>query len=128
MVPMIVGIGVDRIEIQRVAEVLARHPTRAAQRLFTHAEREACTRRADAASCFAARFAAKEAFLKALGTGLSGGITWHDVAVAGREGGQPVIIASGVAQEILEARGATAVHLSFSHDGGCAVAIVVIEA
>lgn len=127
MVPMIVGIGIDRIEIKRVAEVLARHPERAPERLSTPAERAACARKADSASCFAARFAAKEAFLKALGTGLSGGITWHDVAISARAGGQPVIIASGVAQEFLEARGATSVHLSFSHDRGSAVAIVVIE-
>ena len=125
---MIVGIGIDRIEIQRVAKVLARHPGRAAERLFTASERAACSRRADAATCYAARFAAKEAFLKALGTGLSGGIGWHDVAVTAREGGQPVIIASGAAQELLEARGATSIHVSFSHDGGSAVAIVVIEA
>lgn len=124
---MIVGVGIDRIEIQRVADVLARHPGRAAERLFTTAERAACERRADSASCFAARFAAKEAFLKALGTGLARGITWHDVSVAARDGGQPAIIASGVAREVLEARGATSVHLSFSHDGGSAVAIVVIE-
>ena len=127
MVPMIVGIGIDRIEIQRVAEVLARHPDRAAERLFTPAERAACARKADSASCFAARFAAKEAFLKALGTGLSGGITWQDVAVTVRDGGQPVIVASGAAEEVLQARGAASVHLSFSHDGGSAVAIVVIE-
>lgn len=111
-----------------MADVLDRHPGRAAERLFTPAERAACERRADSASCFAARFAAKEAFLKALGTGLAGGITWHDVSVAAREGGQPAIIASGVAREVLEARGATSVHLSFSHDSGSAVAIVVIEA
>lgn len=124
---MIIGVGVDRIEIRRVAEVLARHPERAARRLFTQAERRSCTPKADPDACFAARFAAKEAFLKALGTGLSGGISWHDVEVAKRDGGQPEIVASGTAASLLRERGGTSVHLSFSHDGGSAVAIVVIE-
>jgi holo-[acyl-carrier protein] synthase len=124
---MIVGVGIDRVEIRRVADVMNRHPERAAARLFTPGERRACAGKPDPDACFAARFAAKEAFLKALGTGLAGGISWHDVEVASRDGGRPEILASGVAASRLRDRSASSIHVSFSHDGGCAVAIVVIE-
>lgn len=125
---MIVGFGIDLVEIRRMRALLQRHPERAARRLFTDAERARCEDRARPVECYAARFAAKEAFLKALGTGLSGGIGWHDVEVAVDEAGRPRLVVRGAAAERLEALGGTRTHLSFSHEAGTSVAAVVIEA
>src|SRR6185437_8992654 len=92
---MIVAIGIDIIEVARIREVLARTP-RFAERVFTDAERAYCdTRGAVAAQHYAARFAAKEAALKALQTGWRGGIGWQDVEVAAKESGAPYLVFSG---------------------------------
>lgn len=125
---VIVGVGLDVIEVARMEAVLRRHPERAAARLFTAAERAACARRARPAECFAARFAAKEALLKALGCGLGGGLSWRDMEVAANERGDPHLVLSGAARALLRRRGGTRTHLSFSHDAGIAAAVVVVEA
>ena len=92
---MIVAIGIDIIEVARIREVLLRTP-RFAERVFTQAERNYCDARgAVAAQHYAARFAAKEAALKALQTGWRGGISWQDVEVAARESGAPYLIFTG---------------------------------
>ncbi|MFN2514209.1 MAG: holo-ACP synthase, partial [Pyrinomonadaceae bacterium] len=84
---MIVSIGIDIIEVRRVREVLERNP-RFTERVFTEAERSYCdSRGVVAAQHYAARFAAKEAALKALQTGWRGGITWHDVEIAAHDSG-----------------------------------------
>ncbi|MGH8526057.1 MAG: holo-ACP synthase, partial [Gammaproteobacteria bacterium] len=109
---MIVSIGIDIIEVARIREVLERTP-RFTERVFTAAERAYCdSRGVVAAQHYAARFAAKEAALKALQTGWSGGISWQDVEIASRESGAPYLILRGQVHELFESSGATAVHLS----------------
>ena len=124
---MIVSIGIDIIEVARIREVLIRTP-RFAERVFTGAERAYCdSRGVVAAQHYAARFAAKEAALKALQTGWRGGISWQDVEVASRENGAPYLIFTGQVQKIYEGFGATATHLTSSHTSEHAIAQVVLE-
>ena len=124
---MIVSIGIDIIEVARIREVLLRTP-RFAERVFTDAERAYCdSRGAVAAQHYAARFAAKEAALKALQTGWRGGISWQDIEVAARESGAPYLIFTGQVLEVFEKFGATATHLSVSHTTQHAIAQVILE-
>jgi holo-[acyl-carrier protein] synthase len=124
---VIVSIGIDIIEVRRVGETIERTP-RFAERVFTAAERAYCeSRGAVAAQHYAARFAAKEAALKALQTGWSGGIAWQDIEVSAKESGAPLILFHGRALELYEKTGATAVHLSIAHTSEHAVAQVVLE-
>src|SRR2546430_11743291 len=99
---MIVSIGVDIIEVRRVRETLARTP-RFGERVFTAAERAYCdSRGAVAAQHYAARFAAKEAALKALQTGWRGGIGWQDIEIASRESGAPLLVFPGQVREMVD--------------------------
>jgi holo-[acyl-carrier protein] synthase len=124
---VIISIGIDIIEVSRVRETIARTP-RFAERVFTEAERAYCeSRGAVAAQHYAARFAAKEAALKALQTGWSGGIAWQDVEVAAKESGAPIILFHGRALELYEATGANAAHISISHTTQHAIAEVILE-
>ena len=124
---MIISIGIDIIEVRRVRETIERTP-RFAERVFTEAERAYCeSRGAVAAQHYAARFAAKEAALKALQTGWSGGISWHDVEVTAKESGAHVILFHGRARELYDETGATAAHLSIAHTTEHAIAEVVLE-
>ena len=124
---MIVSIGIDIIEVARIREVLLRTP-RFRERVFTAAEREYCdSRGVVAAQHYAARFAAKEAALKALQTGWRGGISWHDVEISSTESGAPVLILSGEVKRLMEQSGATAAHLSMSHTTEHAIAEVILE-
>jgi holo-[acyl-carrier protein] synthase len=124
---VIVSIGIDIIEIERVREVLARTP-RFRERVFTAAERQYCDRRGtQAAQHYAARFAAKEAAFKALHTGWSGGLGWHDVEVVSKESGEPVLVITGNALELFNRSGSTHAHLSLSHTSQHAVAQVIFE-
>lgn len=101
---------------------------RFAERVFTEKEREYCNAKGAAASqSFAARFAAKEAFLKALRTGWRGKITWQDMEIKNDEFGAPYFEINGEAKEILEKLGANKVHLSMSHTTEHAIANVVLE-
>lgn len=124
---MIVSIGIDIIEVARIREVLLRTP-RFRERVFTPAERAYCdSRGAVAAQHYAARFAAKEAALKALQTGWRGGISWQDVEIASRDSGAPYLILHGPVKDLFDSSGATAVHLSLSHTSEHAIAEVVLE-
>jgi holo-[acyl-carrier protein] synthase len=124
---VIISIGVDIIEVRRVRETIERTP-RFVQRVFTEAERAYCeSRGVVAAQHYAARFAAKEAALKALQTGWSGGISWQDVEVSAKESGAPFLLLHGRARELFEASGATAAHLSIAHTTEHAIAEVVLE-
>ncbi|HEX8071907.1 MAG TPA: holo-ACP synthase [Pyrinomonadaceae bacterium] len=124
---MIVSIGIDIIEVGRVRATLERTP-RFAARVFTAAERAYCDGRgATAAQHYAARFAAKEAALKALGTGWRGGLAWHDVEVVSNEAGAPALVFRGAALELLQRLGADAAHLTLSHTTEHAVAQVILE-
>jgi holo-[acyl-carrier protein] synthase len=124
---VIISIGIDIIEVARIREVVARTP-RFVERVFTGAERSYCdSRGAVAAQHYAARFAAKEAVLKALQTGWRGGIAWQDVEIASRESGAPYLIFHGQVLELFGKSGATAAHLSMSHTSEHAIAQVVLE-
>jgi len=124
---VIISVGIDIIEVRRVRETIERTP-RFAERVFTAAERAYCeSRGAVAAQHYAARFAAKEAALKALQTGWSGGISWQDVEVAAKESGAPMILFHGRARELYDATGATAAHISIAHTTEHAIAEVILE-
>ena len=124
---MIISIGIDIIEVRRVRETIER-TSRFAERVFTAAERAYCeSRGVVAAQHYAARFAAKEAALKALQTGWSGGISWQDIEVTAKESGAPIILFHGRARELYEQSGATAAHLSIAHTTEHAVAEVILE-
>ena len=124
---MIRGIGIDIIEIERIERALARHPERMKKRLYTEAEREYCEARANPMLHYAARFAAKEAFSKAVGTGMAKGFGWQDAAILNHPGGEPYVLLSDRGREILTARGATRAHVSLSHSNTVACAVIVIE-
>jgi holo-[acyl-carrier protein] synthase len=124
---VIVSIGIDIIEVARIREVLLRTP-RFTERVFTRAEREYCdSRGVVAAQHYAARFAAKEAALKALQTGWRGGISWQDVEVSARDSGAPYLIFTGEVLTIFKKFGATTTHLSLSHTSEHAIAQVILE-
>ena len=124
---MIISIGIDFIEVERVRHVLRRTP-RFVERVFTTHEREYCdVRGVVAPQHYAARFAAKEAMLKALQTGWTGGIAWQDVEVASHESGAPYLKLHGRALELYEQSGATNSHLSISHTTEHAIAQVILE-
>lgn len=124
---MIYGIGVDIVATERFQRFIDAGNSAIMDRLFTQAERSLCGNRKDAASCLAARFAAKEAFLKALGTGLRDGISWQDMEVSNNALGKPELTLSGKAAVQVQAAVAARVHLSLSHDSGSAIAMVVLE-
>jgi holo-[acyl-carrier protein] synthase len=121
---MICGIGVDLCPVSRVARMLERHPGRFEERVFTPAERAYCGSRGVPAQHYAARFAAKEAALKALGA--PAGLGWHDLEVA-TDGGAPRLALHGPAAAAAAARGVGRAHLSLSHAGDTAIAFVVLE-
>jgi holo-[acyl-carrier protein] synthase len=123
----IVGLGLDLARISRFQAFLAAEKTALLERLFTVGERANALPKKGAAAHLAARFAAKEAFLKALGTGLRDGLSWHDMEVVHDPLGKPSLQLSGQAAAQVQARAIAAVHLSYSHDGDYAVATVILE-
>jgi holo-[acyl-carrier protein] synthase len=124
---MIVAIGIDLIEIARMEEVFARRGERFRKRVFTEAEIEYCERRASKMASYAARFAAKEAAMKALGTGWADGIAWRDIEVVSATSGAPTVELRGRALERMRELGATRAHLSLTHTNNLAMAQVILE-
>jgi holo-[acyl-carrier protein] synthase len=124
---MIYGIGTDIVAIGRFQRFVDEGNEPLLQRLFTERERQTCGARKDKAGCYAARFAAKEAFLKALGTGLRNGISWHDMEILNNDLGKPELLLSGRALELIREIGPGKAFLSLSHDGGNAIATVLLE-
>jgi holo-[acyl-carrier protein] synthase len=122
------GIGVDVIKVERLVQSLERFGHKFEARLFTEGELEYCKRHKDPLPHLAARFAAKEAASKALGTGMSGGIAFKQFEVHQPGGRVPTLEFHGVALERFRALGGTGSFLSLTHDGGLAIACVVIEA
>ncbi len=124
---MILSIGIDITEVYRIRQAIARTP-RFAERVFTPDERAFCEAKGvTAAQSYAGRFAAKEAFLKALKTGWRGKITWQDIEVVSDSQGAPSLKIHGEANKILKKRGADRVHLSISHTTDHALAEVILE-
>jgi holo-[acyl-carrier protein] synthase len=124
---MILSIGIDIAEVYRMRDTLARTP-RFRERVFTAGEQTYCDAKgAAAAQSYAARFAAKEAFLKALKTGWRGKITWQDIEVVNDSDGVPSLKVTGEAARLLEDLGAARIHLSISHTTEHAIAEVILE-
>ena len=124
---MIVGIGIDLVDIPRIERVLARHGERARERLFTGGEMEYCNTAARPAESFAARFAAKEAFFKAVRTGWGQGVNWTDVEVVSSPEGAPGLRLHGGARVRADALGVRGVHLSLTHTSDVAAAFLILE-
>jgi holo-[acyl-carrier protein] synthase len=125
---MVLGLGTDLIETRRVQESIDRFGERFLERIFTAGEIAYCLRKKrNAAESFAARFAAKEAGAKALGTGISRGVSWKEFEVRRAVSGQPSLHLSGRAQELAEALGVRRVQLSLTHSRELAIAVVVVE-
>jgi holo-[acyl-carrier protein] synthase len=124
---VIVGLGVDIVDIRRMRLALERQGDRFIQRIYTEGEQRYCRGHRDQAPCFAARFAAKEALFKALGTGWARGVTWRDVEVQNDERGAPRLVLSGRAAELSQELGSRDVHISLSHSEESAIAIVILE-
>ena len=125
---MIVGTGVDIVEVPRVAAAIERFGKRFLERIFTQAEIRYCQSRRNSVERFAARFAAKEAALKALGTGWGRGVAWKEVEVRREPGGRPTIHFSGRAGEVAGQLGMKHASLSLSHTAEQAIAQVILEA
>ena len=124
---MIVGTGVDIAEVGRIKAAVERFGDRFLKRVFTLAEVRYCMGKVNTAERLAARFAAKEAGMKAIGTGLRHGVTWQDVEVLRMPGQRPVLKFSGKAAEFAERLGCKRTHLSLSHTADQAIAHVILE-
>ncbi|MGV6813788.1 MAG: holo-ACP synthase [Phycisphaerales bacterium] len=122
-----IGIGVDIVETARIADLLGNHPDRFLERCFTPGEQEDSKSSMRQLEHLAARFAAKEAVLKALGTGWAQGIGWTDIEVVKESSGKPTLRITGRAQEIADELGIVSWHVSLSHISTHAVASVVAE-
>jgi len=123
----VLGLGTDLTRAERFRRFLAEEKTTLLERLFTAGERNYSLAKADPAPHLAARFAAKEAGMKAFGLGWRDGLSWHDFEVVRDPLGRPDLVLSGRAAELAAERGVKAVHLSYSHDGDYAVATVILE-
>jgi len=121
----IVGIGTDITECARIEKMIQRHGTHFLEHVFTEGEILYSSSKKRAAEHFAGRWAAKEAVLKALGTGWIGGISWKDVEVVNEIGGRPRIVLAGGAQKVAKQLGISEVHISISHCSSHAVAYAV---
>jgi holo-[acyl-carrier protein] synthase len=124
---MIIGVGIDTVEIPRLRKTLARYGDRFVQRVFTPEEKEYCIAHADPTPHYAVRFAAKEALFKALGTGWARGVTWQDVEVRRKTPGAPHLELTGEAQILSKTFGTQSIHLSLSHSDNSAIALVILE-
>ena len=116
------GIGIDVVQISRMRAVIGRWEERFVRRIFTDREITYCRSRRDPVPHFAARFAAKEAGLKALGTGLRLGIRWRELEVTRERGQAPILVLHGRSREIGSARGGSRMLLALTHDGDYALA------
>ena len=123
---MIYGIGVDLIEIARMQRVLTR-THRFLSRVYTEAEQQYCNTKHPPYACYAARFVAKEAFLKALGLGLRQHMRWRDMEVRRDALGKPSLVVAGYLQEQCQAQGIRHIHLSLAHSTSMAIAQVILE-
>ena len=124
---MLIGTGVDLIEVERIAHSIERYGERFLRRVYTDHEIAYCSRKRVNAESFAARFAAKEAGAKALGTGISRGGTWNEFQVARNPGGRPILELRGRAALLATELGVRAISLSLTHTSGLAMATVVME-
>jgi holo-[acyl-carrier protein] synthase len=124
---MILGIGIDIIEVARVQASHERFGERFVNRILHPAEIAYCLSHKDPAPFIAARFAAKEAISKAFGTGIGTALGWHDMEICRKESGEPYVIMHGKGKELLEKRNACAVLISLSHTQNYAAVVAILE-
>lgn len=124
---MIVGLGVDVAEVDRIGAAIARHGQRFLDRVFTPAEIAYCDRHRNRAERFAGRFAVKEAAMKALGTGWRRGVRWVDIEVVREPSGKPTLLLSGVSRMIADRLGVKHIAVTITHTGNMALAQVIFE-
>ncbi len=123
---MIFGIGIDHIEVERVNKSINRLDG-FLDKVFTAKEQELCESRKTKDQCYAARFAAKEALMKALGTGWQNGVMFTDIEIANDEMGKPIVHTQGKVDEILRMNNIQSIHVSLSHLKNTAMAMVILE-
>jgi len=124
---VILGIGVDIVEIEKLRLAMIRRGERLRNRAFTPVEIEYCEARANKFQHYSARFAAKEAVFKAIGSGWRDGVSWHDVEVRNQMNGKPTLIIRGRARELADLLGARNYWISLSHTDQYAVAQVILQ-
>ena len=124
---MIYGIGIDLVRIERMERVIGRWGDRFIHRIFTQKEKTFCFKRTSPFSAFALRFAAKEAFSKAIGLGMRKGIKWREIEIFNDPSGKPGLALHGTSLKICRKKGIARIHLSLSDEGAYAAAIVVLE-
>ena len=124
---MIVGMGIDVAEVSRIREVMEAQKERFLHRVYTENEIHYCEQFKNKYERYAGRFAAKEAAMKALGTGWSRGVRWVDVEIVRQRGGRPTISLKGEAKKIADAMGVKNIALSITHTADQAIAHVIFE-
>ncbi|MBI5687184.1 MAG: holo-ACP synthase [Verrucomicrobia bacterium] len=124
---MILGTGIDIVETKRISETLERFGERFLNRIFHSAEVAYARTMKKPDLHLAARFAAKEAISKAFGTGIGEHLGWKDMEIRRRDSGEPYVVMHGKGLDLMESRGATAIHVSLSHTDGYAAASAVLE-
>ena len=124
---MIVGTGIDIIEVDRIKISIQKYSDRFKTKIFTQKEIDYCDSQAEPAKHFAARFSVKEAVLKCFGTGMSGGILWKDIEVDKLESGQPILNLYGKGEKIFDQLNLKHIHISITHDKSYAVAHAIAE-
>jgi holo-[acyl-carrier protein] synthase len=124
---VIVGLGLDIAEIDRITAAITRHGAAILERLYTPTEVAYCESHKNKFERYAARFAAKEAAMKALGTGWTRGVRWRDIEVANAPGGKPTLRLQGVARQFAEKLGVRNISLTITHSGNLALAQVIFE-
>jgi len=124
---MILGVGIDIVEVSRIRASHEKHGERFLQRILLSSEISYCLSYKHPAPHLAARFAAKEAVSKAFGTGIGRFLGWHDIEIARNESGQPLVVLHGEGRKLLEARGGRAIHVSISHTEFYAAVVAILE-
>lgn len=124
---MILGVGIDIIEVTRIQASFEKFGERFVNRILHPGEIAYCVSHKSPAPFIAVRFAAKEAISKAFGTGIGAQLRWHDMEVRRKESGEPYVILHGSGQKLLEARGGRAVLISLSHTQNYAAAVAILE-
>src|SRR3989441_1065942 len=124
---MILGVGIDIIEVDRIRASYEKFGERFLQRILRPAEIAYCLSHKQPAPFLAARFAAKEAISKAFGTGIGGQLGWQDMEVGRKDTGEPFVILHDAGQKLLEQRGGARFHLSLSHTENYATAVAILE-
>ena len=124
---MILGTGIDLVEVARIAESLARFGDQFVNRVLLPDEIAYCCAHKNSAPFLAARFAAKEAVSKAFGTGIGAQLGWQDIEIRRKESGEPLVVLHGKGRELFASRGAKSLHVSLSHTAQYAAAVAILE-